>query len=62
MKYTFYWLDGTRCVLEGENPADALIKSGYRASTAFKAIYLFIKGEDKTYQWDGKQWKVVASS
>lgn len=59
MKYTFYWLDGTRSVLNGNDASDALNKAGIGRG-ALRALDFYAAGDNKGYEWDGKQWKSVS--
>ena len=54
--YTFYWLDGTREVLEGSSPEDALNKAGYGFG-AIKALDFYIFGSHSEYKWVDGKWK-----
>ena len=58
MKYTFFWLDGKKEVLEGTTPADALTKAGY-GNGAIKALDFFIEGKNNKYIWGDHKylWK-----
>ncbi len=55
MKFTFYWLDGKRDVLQGEDAADALNSAGYGAGV-LRALDFYATGDDKRYKWNGKAW------
>ena len=44
--FTFFWLDGTREVLEGNSPADAANKAGYGAG-AIHALDFWKPGKIK---------------
>lgn len=56
-KYTFFWLDGKRDVLEGNSVADALNKAGY-GNGALAALDFHAKGDCDEYKWNSsnKQW------
>lgn len=54
-KYTFYWLDGKREVLDGESVAGAFRDAGYGAG-AMSALDFTCNGEDDSYDWNGKKW------
>jgi len=49
-KFTFYWLDGEKEVLKGDNPTDALNKAGYGGG-AMPALDFFSYGECDQYVW-----------
>lgn len=50
-QYTFFWKDGKREVLQGENEAIALNQSGY-TSGSLGALDFFSKGDDGSWRWD----------
>ena len=52
-KFTFYWLDGKRSVLEGAGPADALNKAGY-GQGAIAALDFHAEGDNDEYFWGSK--------
>lgn len=54
-KRTFYWLDGSKQVLEGDSVADAFIKGGYSAG-ALHALDFVADGEDDNYIWRDHHW------
>lgn len=58
-KYTFYWLDGTREVLEGLSVAGAFRDAGYGAG-AMSALDFTCNGENDSYVWGGKGWNKKA--
>lgn len=60
MKFTFYWLDGTKEILEGNDAAEALNRAGYGAG-ALGALDFYARGEDNNYDWDAnkRSWKRV---
>jgi len=47
-KYTYYWLDGKREVLEGNDPSDAMNKAGYGAG-ALRALDFYSASDCKDY-------------
>ncbi len=53
--YTFYWLDGTREVLEGENLAGAYKNAGYGAG-ALRALDFTCNGNNNAYEWKEGKW------
>ena len=50
-KFTFFWLDGEREVLEGITHIDAINKSGY-SKIAMSALDFYSEGDDDSYIWD----------
>lgn len=54
-KRTFYWLDGTRQVLDGDSVADAMITGGYTAG-ALHALDFVANGDCDDYIWIGQHW------
>jgi hypothetical protein len=54
-KYTFYWLDGTREVLEGKSESDAANRAGY-GHGAISALDFVAKGENNEYVWNNNKW------
>jgi len=52
-KFTFFWLDGKREVLEGADSADALNRAGYGAG-AVRALDFFAHGDNDNYVWDAR--------
>lgn len=61
-KFTCYWLDGTREILEGTSKSDALNNAGY-GQGALAALDFIVEGEIDDYTWikgePGKQGKWV---
>lgn len=57
-KFTLYWLDGKREVVEGLDVAKAMTDAGYE-NGAIKALDFHTDGEDTNYRWDRrtKVWK-----
>lgn len=55
MKYTFYWLDGYRFVLEGDDGIDALKQGGYDGG-ALKYIDFYLRGDNTNYVWIDDEW------
>jgi hypothetical protein len=58
MKFTFYWRDGKREVLDGKDPADAMNKRGY-GNGALRALDFYSRGENNEYAWNPteREWK-----
>ena len=55
-KFTFFWLNGTRDVLEGQDAADAMNKAGYGAG-AVPALDFHTEGDNNSYSWfKGEGW------
>lgn len=54
-KYTFYWLDGTREVLEGESVKDAFVNGGCSGGS-LSALDFTCNGEDNSYKWINGKW------
>lgn len=50
MKFTFYWLDGKREVLEGKSPVDALNNAGY-GQGVIAALDFYANGDDSEYEF-----------
>lgn len=59
-RYTYYWRDGSREVLEGTDFINAFTRAGY-SSGAVRALDFFMEGDDKEYEWDSEchTWKKV---
>lgn len=57
-KFTIYWLDGKRSVLEGDTIAKAFSGAGYSAG-AVRAVDWYDNGETDTHTWnkETKQWE-----
>jgi hypothetical protein len=53
--YTFYWLDGTKEILEGESVHQAFIYAGYGAG-AIAALDFTCNGENNNYEWINGKW------
>lgn len=53
-KFTIYWLDGTRSVIECETIEKAFTAAGYRAG-AVRAIDWYANGETDTHIWDSEK-------
>lgn len=49
-KYTFYWKNGRREVLEGNDVIDALMKAGYSAID-LKRLSFYTPGENEDFSW-----------
>jgi len=56
-KFTFYWGDGLRQVLQGDTPANALNEAGYGGG-AIAALDFYVSGDNTEYTWDNniKGW------
>lgn len=54
-KYTFYWLDGTKSILEGHSVEDAFRKGGYN-NGAVNSLDFTMNGEDDSYSWISHRW------
>lgn len=56
--FTFYWKDGSKNILEGNSPEDALNRDGFGGG-AIRALDFHVKGTDFNYLWDRekKTWK-----
>ena len=59
-KYTIYWLDGKKTVLnteKGNSVADAFTEAGY-SNGATRAIDFYVNGTDDNYIWDSvkREW------
>lgn len=50
-KFTLYWLDGKREVVEGEDIADAMNIAGY-GQGALRTLDFYSTGDDKDYVYD----------
>lgn len=50
-KYTIYWLDGSRQVVEGEDVADAFNRAGIQPG-ALRVVDFYAEGDDHEYTWD----------
>lgn len=61
MKYTFYWRDGKREVLEGRDPAEAMTLRGYGGG-ALRALDFYANGDDTDYHWEAesREWRRTA--
>lgn len=60
MKYTFFWPDGVREVLEGKAPEHALELAGYGFG-AINAVDFFAEGDNKKYIWHDHKWIKISS-
>lgn len=58
MKFTLYWLDGKREVIEGRDAADAVSQTGYGAG-ALRALDFWASGDNGDYEWDAttRRWE-----
>ena len=63
MKYTFFWLDGKREVLEGNDQAHALNAAGY-GNGALRALDFWAAGDNQDYLWnpDTRNWDMTAEA
>lgn len=55
-QYTFFWRDGTREVLSGVGPADALNSAGYKGG-ALGALDFWSSGDNQEYVFKMGAWK-----
>lgn len=55
-QFTFYWLDGKRNVLNGDNPANALTLAGY-SNGAVRALDFWAEGDNQEYEWRDRRWQ-----
>lgn len=62
-KYTFYWLTGDKEILCGDDPADAMNKSGYGGGSV-RALDFYATGENNNYVWDSvnRSWERLVCS
>jgi len=51
LKFTLYWLDGTREIVEGFDISDAVHNAGYSRG-AISALDFYADGDDSNYHWD----------
>lgn len=54
-QFTFYWLDGTREVLNGKDVTNAFVKAGYSAG-AMRALDFTCNGDNEDYEWVNGKW------
>ena len=56
-RFTFFWLDGTREVVEGANSSNALAHSSYGIG-ALKSLDFWADGDNDNYDWNAnkKKW------
>lgn len=52
--YTLYWRDGTRTVVKGDNPAQAMTLAGYGGGSV-RALDFYSNGDNNDYKWDSKK-------
>lgn len=52
-RYTLYWRDGTRQVVEGETLGDAMANAGMAGGNPFRV--LAVPGDDHGYIWDSER-------
>lgn len=55
-KFTIYWLDGKKQILEGKNIADAFNQAGY-GNGALRAVDFYYEGECNDYAWNKESHK-----
>lgn len=60
-KFTLYWLDGKREVVQGRTAAEAMTLAGYGGG-AVRALDFYANGEDTDYRWVPESRKWVATS
>jgi hypothetical protein len=51
LKYTLYWLDGKREVIEGSGISAAVTHAGY-GNGAIQALDFFTEGDNHDYVWN----------
>ena len=56
--FTFFWLNGKKEELKGENPADALKKAGYGMG-ALRALDFYSENNADEYKWDEKNYSWI---
>jgi hypothetical protein len=56
-KFTLYWRDGKREVVQGRTISEAFMLAGYGGG-AMRALDFYANGEDHRYWWDekGREW------
>lgn len=54
-EFTFYWLDGEREVLSGNDVPDAFRRAGYGAGARFALDFTAV-GDNREYIWTGGKW------
>lgn len=59
-KFTLFWLDGKREVIEGRDVADAMNSAGY-GQGSIRALDFHANGDNKEYAWDAgaKSWERI---
>lgn len=60
-KFTLYWRDGKRQVVEGSDPADAMNRAGYGGG-AVAALDFYAEGDNHDYRWDAAKRDWVRTS
>lgn len=61
-KFTLFWLDGKREVVEGRTIAEAMTLAGY-SSGALRALDFYANGDCDDYRWlpEEREWKREAA-
>lgn len=56
LKWTLYWQDGRRQVIEGEDAFQAMANAGMRGANPYRT--LCVAGDDHSHDWDAelRQW------
>lgn len=54
-KFTLYWLDGKKEIIEGTSVTDAFAKAGYGGG-ASRALDFWTNGDDNEYIFKDKKW------
>lgn len=52
-KWTLYWRDGTRQVIEGENAWQAMDNAGMKGANPYRT--LCVPGDDHSHRWDAER-------
>lgn len=57
MKFTLYWRDGKREIVEGDDAADAMTNAGYGAG-ALRALDFYASGDCNEWSWveKSREW------
>ncbi len=59
-EFTAYFPDGTRKIVDGNTPEDALIRMGYDGKLIERVF--FENGHDKDWHWTGDRWSLYPPS
>ena len=60
-KWTLYWLDGTREIIEGEHITDAFFNAGI-SNGALAALDFYNHGDNHQYLWDSNKREWIKQS